>query len=114
MKLDVDFEISDKYYGFKTKDDLAGVKLLTGEFADTEFTFTVITVAEEENPDGTLSISFDYTVHESKEPITEDVRPKFELILGDVLNSILTNALQEAEKRYKNESREKNTEAPAE
>jgi hypothetical protein len=114
MKLDVDFEISDKFYGFKTKDDLAGVKILTGEFANTEFTFTVITVAEEENLDGSMSISFDYTVHESKEPITEDIRPKFEIVLGNVLNSILMNALQEAEKRYKNESREENPKAPTE
>lgn len=114
MKLDVDFQISHKDYGFKTKDDLASIKILTGPFIDTEFTFNVITLAEEENPDGTMSISFDYTIHESKEPIVEDILSKFEIVLGDVLNSILTNALHEAEKRYKNESREENPKAPTE
>lgn len=108
MKINVDFEVTENNYGFRDKDDLASVKILTGEFAETEFTFNVITVADEENADGTMSISFDYTVHQSKEPITEDVRPKFEFVLGNVLNSLLVNALEEAEKRYKDESRKEN------
>jgi hypothetical protein len=114
MKIDVDYEISDKHYGFKSKDDLAAVKLLTGEFADTEFTFGVISMADQENDDGSMSISFDYTVHESKEPITEDIRPKFEIVLGDVLNSILLHTLEASYKRHTNESRKENTETPTE
>jgi len=107
MQINHDFIITDTDVRYRDLDVVATVKILTDEFKDVEFHFGSIHIPEEENSDGTLSMSFDYDIiSEHKHFKGNEV---FENSLGQILNNILLHSLEEAEKRYKNESRKENT-----
>jgi hypothetical protein len=111
MKIEETYEIAESDIRYKDKDVVATIKITAGDFKDTVFHFGEINFAEEENPDGTYSIGFNYDIisEEHKELKGNDV---FESYLGEVLNDLLKHALDEAEKRYKNELGTKNTQTP--
>lgn len=103
MLMNEDYEITDSTFAYKQNDDLFGVRLLSGEFAGIEYTYGTINMGDEENPDGTYSIGFDYTVREGK--VDDEHKDKFESVIGDVLNSVLLHSLEAAQERYNNENR---------
>jgi len=111
MKIDEDFELTQNDIKYKDKDVVACVKIKTGEFKDVEFHFGEIKFAEEENPDGTFSIDFNYDIMSEQHKLLEG-NQMFETQLGEILNELLKHALDEAEKRYKNELGTKDTETP--
>ena len=111
MKIEETYVITENDIKYKDKDVIACVKIKTGEFKDVEFHFGEINFAEEENPDGTYSIGFNYDII-SEEHKALQGNNAFESQLGEILNDLLRHALDEAEKRYKNELGTKNTQTP--
>lgn len=111
MKIEETYEIAESDIKYKDKDVVATIKITAGDFKDTVFHFGEINFAEEENPDGTYSIGFNYDIisEEHQELKGNDA---FEAYLGEVLNNLLKHALDEAEKRYKNELGTENTQTP--
>ena len=111
MKIEETYEIAESDIRYKDKDVVATIKITAGDFKDTVFHFGEINFAEEENPDGTYSIGFNYDIisEEHQELKGNDA---FEAYLGEVLNNLLKHALDEAEKRYKNELGTENTQTP--
>ena len=109
MEMNEDYEITDSQFSYKQENDLFGVRLLTGEFAGIEYTYGTINMADEENEDGTYSISFDYTVREGK--VDDEHKEKFESVVGSVLNSVLLHSLEAAQERYNNENRNSDSQA---
>lgn len=106
-----DYEVSDKTYSYKDKDDLFAVKLLKGKYSDIVYTYGTIDVADEENPDGSFSISFDYEIREGKDRVTEENKLEFEKHISDVLESVIIHSLELAEERYNNEVRNEDPKA---
>jgi hypothetical protein len=111
MKITEDYEITERDIKYKDKDVVASIKILSGEFKDVEFTFGEINFSEEENPDGTYSIGFNYDIIDEEHKALHG-NNDFEAHLGEILNDLLKHSLDEAEKRYKNELGTKNTETP--
>ena len=109
MEMNEDYEITDSQFSYKEEKDLFGVRLLSGEFAGIEYTYGTINIADQENEDGTYSISFDYTVREGK--VDDENKEKFESVVGDVLNSVLLHSLEAAQERYNNENRNSDPQA---
>lgn len=110
MKINQDYMITETDVRYKDQDVVATIKIRSGEFKDVEFHFGELKFAEEENPDGTYSISFNYDII-SEEHKNLNGNTDFETQLGIILNDILRESLIEAEKRYKNELREENSKA---
>jgi hypothetical protein len=104
------YEFIDKS-DYSKPDDLATVRVIDGEFSGIEFTFGTINVNEEND---SATISFDYTVHNNPKIESSEVKEKFEVLLGEILNDILYSALIEAEKRYLNEHRKEDSETSTE
>ena len=111
MKIEETYVITENDIKYKDKDVIACVKIKTGEFKDVEFHFGEINFAEEENPDGTYSIGFNYDIISEEHKALKGTET-FEAHLGEILNDLLRHSLDEAEKRYKNELGTKNTETP--
>jgi len=111
MKIEETYEIAESDIKYKDKDVVATIKITAGDFKDTVFHFGEINFAEEENPDGTYSIGFNYDII-SEEHQALKGNDTFEAYLGEVLNNLLKHALDEAEKRYKNELGTENTQTP--
>lgn len=107
MKINEDYKITETDVRYRNLDVVATIKILKGEFKDVEFHFGSINIPDEENSDGTFTLSFDYDI------ISEHTHFKgnetFESTLGEIMNNILHHSLEEAEKRHQNELREKNT-----
>lgn len=97
---------------YSKPDDVATVRVIEGEFQGVEFTFGTINVNEEKD---SATISFNYTIHNNEEiEKSPEVKEKFEVLLGEILNDILYSALLEAEKRYLNEHRKEDSETSTE
>lgn len=112
LVINEDYEVSEETFTYKTEGDLFAVKLIKGEFADIIYTYGTVNVADEENDDGTLSITYDYEIRKGKERITENNRLEFERHISSVLESSIMNSLELSEKRYNDEIRNKDPEAP--
>ena len=108
MKIEDTYVITESDIRYKDKDVVATIKITQGEFKDTVFHFGEINFADEENPDGTYSIGFNYDIISEEHKALKGTE-NFESYLGEVLNDLLKHALDEAEKRYKNELGTKNT-----
>jgi len=111
MKIEETYEITESDIRYKDKDVVATIKITQGDFKDTVFHFGEINFAEEENPDGTYSIGFNYDIISEEHKALQGTE-NFEARLGEILNDLLKHALDEAEKRYKNELGTKDTETP--
>ena len=108
MKIEDTYVITESDIRYKDKDVVATIKITQGDFKDTVFHFGEINFADEENPDGTYSIGFNYDII-SEEHKALQGNNAFEAHLGEILNDLLRHALDEAEKRYKNELGTKDT-----
>jgi hypothetical protein len=106
MKINEDYQILDTYQSYKDKDDIAKIEIKTGDFKGTQFTFGTIKVNEDEK-DETATISFDYSVHNNE---SLEKNESFELVLEQIMNSILIESLNEAEREH--ERRKENPETP--
>jgi len=111
MKIEETYEITQSDIRYKDKDVVATIKITAGDFKDVVFHFGEINFAEEENPDGTYSIGFNYDIISEEHKALQGTK-NFEARLGEILNDLLKHALDEAEKRYKNELGTKDTETP--
>ena len=111
MNITETYEITESDIRYKDKDVVATIKITAGDFKDTVFHFGEINFSEEENPDGTYSIGFNYDII-SEEHKAFQGNDTFESQLGEILNDLLKHALDEAEKRYNNELGTKNTQTP--
>lgn len=111
LVMNEDYEIAEKTYSYKGKDDLFAVLLKHEPFNGIVYTYGTIDVADEENPDGTFSISFDYEIREGKDRVTEENKTEFEKHISDVLESVIINSLELAEERYNNEVRNQDSKA---
>jgi len=111
MKINEDYEITPRDIRYKDKDVVASIKINSGKYKGVEFTFGEINFAEEENPDGTYSIGFNYDIIDEEHKALQG-NNNFEETLGEILNDLLKHSLDEAEKRYKNEFGTKDTETP--
>lgn len=86
---DFDFDFT---YDNENKSNLVAIKILTGKYAGVVFRYVdSIQVADKENPDGSLSITFECDI---LEPLKFDKaklkgNKKFEKIVGDILISII-------------------------
>lgn len=106
MKMNEDYRVLDIHQTYKEKDDVATIEILTGDFEGTQFTFGTVKVNEdEENEIATLS--FDYSVHNNDKL---EKNEEFELVLEKIMNNILIESLEQAEREY--ERRKKDTETP--
>ena len=106
MKMNEDYRVLDIHQTYKEKDDVATIEILTGDFEGTQFTFGTVKVNEdEENEIATLS--FDYSVHNNDKL---EKNEQFELVLEKIMNNILIESLEQAEREY--ERRKKDTETP--
>ena len=89
-----------KYDVSGTGKDYKGQVELTfnsGEYEGITWTFDGMKMADHENPDGSMNMSFEYNITGDKEP--ED-KAKFENTLGDVLISILEEQMARNEVVY--------------
>ena len=111
MKIEETYESAESDIRYKDKDVVATIKITAGDFKDTVFHFGEINFAEDENPDGTYSIGFNYDII-SEEHKALQGNNAFESQLGEILNDLLRHALDEAEKRHKNELGTKDTQTP--
>lgn len=109
MLIDIDYTVTQEDIKYKDKDVVAAIEILKGDFASVKFYFGELNFAEEENPDGTFSISFNYDIIGEE---NEWLRGKeeFEVVLGHILNDLLRHSLDMAQQRYDNESGKENTE----
>jgi hypothetical protein len=106
MKMNEDYRVLDTHHSYKETDDIATIEITTGDFKDTHFTFGTVVIDENEE-DHTCTLSFDYTVHNNDEL---QKNKDFELVLEKIMNDILMNSLEEAEREH--ERRKKDTETP--
>jgi hypothetical protein len=111
MLMDKDYHITETDVRYREKDVVATVVIDTGEFAGVEYHYGAIHVNEEENPDGTLTMGFDYEII-SEENKHLQGNEAFESTLGVILNNILLKSLEAAERKYKDEIGTKNPQAP--
>lgn len=110
MKMHEDYIITDNEIKYKDKDVVASIKIVKGEHQDVEFHFGEIHVNEDE-ANGTCTLSFNYDIISDHKELESN--PTFEVIVSEIMNDILTESLNAAEQRYKDELREKNSEAPS-
>ena len=111
MKINEDYEITQRDIKYKDKDTVASIKINSGKYKDVEFTFGEINFSEEENPDVTYSIGFNYDIIDEEHKALQGNKD-FEENLGEILNDLLKHSLDEAQKRYNDELGTKNTETP--
>ena len=111
MKINETYEITGSDIRYKDKDVVATIRITAGDFKDAVFHFGEINFAEEENPDGTYSIGFNYDIISEEHKALQGTE-NFEAYLGEILNDLLRHSLEEAERKYKYELGTKNTETP--
>ena len=109
MKLNEDYIVTQNDVKYGNYDVLASLKITTGPFKDVEFHFGEVHINEDE-ANNHCSLSFNYDIISDHKGL--DKSEEFESTLELIMNDILMEALTAAEERYKNELREKNTEAP--
>jgi len=102
-KKDVDYTfVFDEH----KKDDIATIKLLEGEYAGVVYAYSKVSVADKENEDGTLNMSFEFMIVDSNglEEATFSNNKKFEKTIGDILISmIVESAITTSMEELKNE-----------
>ena len=109
MLIDEDYVVTQEDIKYRDKDVVAAIEILKGDFAGVKFYFGELNFAEEENPDGSFSISFNYDII-GEENAWLRGKEEFEVVLGDILNDLLRNSLDMAQQRYNNESGKENSE----
>jgi hypothetical protein len=109
MKMNEDYIVTANEIKYKNYDVLATLKIITGPYKDVEFHFGEININENEEKKE-CSLSFNYDIISDHKQL--EGNQDFEVTLESIMNDVLLESLNIAEERYKNELREKNTEAP--
>jgi hypothetical protein len=104
-----DYEVTSREVRYQDKDVLATIMIRTGEYANVEFNFGEIHIDENES-EGTCNMQFTYDILSNHKQL--EGNEDFENVLGQIMHDVLEQSLNAAEEKYKNEFREKNTEAP--
>jgi hypothetical protein len=104
-----DYEVTSRDVRYQDKDVLATIMIRTGEYANVEFNFGEIHVDEDETA-GTCTLRFNYDILSDHKQL--EGNETFEEVLGEIMNDVLIESINAAEEKYRNELREKNTEAP--
>jgi len=112
MKINETYQLTERDIKYKDKDVVATIKIVSGDYEGVEFHFGELSFSEEENSDGTYTMSFNYDIL-SEEHDSLKGNETFEAYLGEILNDLLKHALDEAEKRYKDELGTENTKTPS-
>ena len=102
-KKDVDYTFV--FDGHK-KDDVATIKLLKGKYAGVVYAYSKVSVADKENEDGTLYMSFEFVIVDPNgiKESTFSNNKKFEKTIGDILTSmIIESAITTSMEELKNE-----------
>ena len=108
MKMNEDYVITDKDVKYEDKGSVASLKIISGQFKDVEFRFGELNINEDE-ANGQCSLSFNYDIISDHKHLENT--EGFESVLEVIMNDVLLETLKFAEEKYKNELREKNTEA---
>ena len=86
-----DFKIAEIYGSYRDENDVACIKILTGEFKGVTFNFGSISINE---GDESATISFDYDIIDDNKLLTDEFSKKeFEITLEKIMNSLLENIL---------------------
>lgn len=109
MKMNEDYEVTSRDVRYQDKDVLATILIRTGDYANVEFNFGEIHIDENE-AEGTCNMRFNYDILSDHKQL--EGNQDFENVLGEIMNDVLLESLNAAEEKYKNESREKDTQAP--
>ena len=88
------YNITDDDFKFieLPNDDFYTIHILTGEWVDTKFQFGSVQICGEEDEDGSLGISFDWTLIEGDESLNTNV--EFQNYCGEILTFVITNSLE--------------------
>lgn len=70
------------------------IQINEGEFNGVKFTLGEIKFADEPNDDGTYTLSFDYNLVDD---YNISNKKEFETLIGDIVTSLLENAVKEAD-----------------
>jgi hypothetical protein len=70
-------------------------KIVTGRYSGTIVTYGKIALTEPTDPDKDAVLSFEYTVNESNLDIEETESPEFRNYLGDMLQVVILESLEE-------------------
>ena len=89
-------------YVSRGQDQWASIMITKGEYEGVIYQYGRVSVAEKENEDGTMPLSFDYNVVDQnghdKEELDSSV--EFKNILGDILVDILDEQLEAGNLEY--------------
>tara|TARA_B100000513_G_scaffold191702_1_gene117297 strand:- start:479 stop:772 length:294 start_codon:yes stop_codon:yes gene_type:complete len=89
-------------YVSRGQEQWASIMITKGEYEGVIYQYGRVSVAEEENEDGTMPLSFDYNVIDqnghNKEKLDSSV--EFKNILGDILVEILDEQLEAGNLEY--------------
>jgi hypothetical protein len=108
MKMNEDYEVTSREVRYQDKDVLATILIRTGEYANVEFNFGEIHIDENES-EGTCAMRFNYDILSDHKQL--EGSKEFEEVLSQIMNNVLEESLNAAEEKYKNELREKDTQA---
>lgn len=88
-KLGKDYEF---VFDIHRKKDVATIKLLKGKYKNVVYSYYKVEVADKENENGSLNMSFEYHVHDKANLKETDLidNEKFQKVIGDILTGILT------------------------
>ena len=96
---DVDYEV------FLVDSGEGAIRLLLDPYKDVEYSYSEISTAEKENPDGSLDMSFNLVFYNGPETLVDD--PEFKKLVGNILLDILIKACKDvinSPEEYKNAS----------
>lgn len=74
------------------KNDVATIKLLKGKYKNVTYSYYKVEIADKENENGSLNMTFEYHIHDKAGLKDTDLieNAKFQKIIGDILSTILT------------------------
>ena len=89
-------------YVSRGQEQWASIMITKGEYEGVIYQYGRVSVAEEENEDGTMPLSFDYNVIDQNGHDKDklDNSPEFKNILGDILVDILDEQLEAGNLEY--------------
>ena len=62
MKINETYQLTERDIRYKDKDVVATIKIVSGDYEGVEFHFGELSFSEEENSDGTYTMSFNYDI----------------------------------------------------
>ena len=88
----------------KKDDDLASICITdNGKYHGVVYKYGVVSVAEEENEDGTLPFRFEYDIVDNYGVSKDEFGEEFFTLIGDILVHIIDNQDEEIDDEYEEE-----------